>query len=162
MTRCYRPWSACLVPVSLSVRLSRCHIIIIIISFNWSCQTQLTLQLHSFSLNNERKLDRRVRQRDYFIQHTVNKLISIFVECADDKIISVHVRGFADQPLVAVRPASQVVRDVRAVRQQWLQHMIAVAHYVHCVQKSQDIGTISFAHDSPILFQVVWKFGLWV
>ena len=54
-------------------------IIIIIISFNWSCQTQLTLQLHSFSLNNERKLDRRVRQRDYFTQHTVNKLISIFV-----------------------------------------------------------------------------------
>ena len=68
-----------------------------------------------------------MRQRDYFIQHTVSKLISIFVECADDKIISVHVRGFADQLLGAVRPASQVVRDVRAVRQQWLQHMIAAA-----------------------------------
>ena len=69
-----------------------------------------------------------MNQRDYFIQHTVSKLIGVFVECADDKIISVHVRRFADQPLVAESPASQVVRDVRAVRQQWLQHMIAVAH----------------------------------
>jgi len=32
--------------------------------------------------------------------------------------------------------------------------------FVHCAQTAEDIGTISFAHNSPMSLQIMIKFGL--